>query len=133
MGTNPETSLHAFCQGIFGHNSLSSLSHCGMIVAYLTSGISVRELIPTSTTNNDKKAQAGPNVLAKSSQAGKKTPPPCPLAGRHSNQSDFITYLSLDARCSAHFCACSDRSLANDRVGTVCKARFELWAFRQSC
>ena len=42
----PETSLHATCQGTFGHSRLSSLSHCGLILAY-KSGKSVRELIST--------------------------------------------------------------------------------------
>ena len=33
VGTYPETSLHAACQGAFGHSRLSSLSHCGPILA----------------------------------------------------------------------------------------------------
>ena len=31
VGTVPETSSHATCQGTFGHSRLSSLSHCGLI------------------------------------------------------------------------------------------------------
>ena len=33
VGTYPETSSHATCQGTFGHGHLSSLSHCGLILA----------------------------------------------------------------------------------------------------
>ena len=33
VGTYPETSSHATCQGTFGNSSLSSLSHCGLILA----------------------------------------------------------------------------------------------------
>ena len=33
MGTYQETSSHATCQGTFGHSCLSSLSHCGLILA----------------------------------------------------------------------------------------------------
>ena len=33
MGTNPEHSSHATRQGALGHNRLSSLSHCGLILA----------------------------------------------------------------------------------------------------
>ena len=33
MGTYPETSSHATCQGTFGRNRLSSLSQCGLILA----------------------------------------------------------------------------------------------------
>ena len=32
VGTFPETSSHAACQGTFGHSRLSSLSHCGLIL-----------------------------------------------------------------------------------------------------
>ena len=32
MGTYPETSSHAPCQGKLGHSRLSSLSHCGQIL-----------------------------------------------------------------------------------------------------
>ena len=31
--TYPETSSHATCQGTFGYSRLSSLSHCGLILA----------------------------------------------------------------------------------------------------
>ena len=33
VGTYPEMSSHATCQGAFGHSHLSSLSHCGPIMA----------------------------------------------------------------------------------------------------
>ena len=33
VGTYPATSLHATCQEILGHSRLSSLSHCGLILA----------------------------------------------------------------------------------------------------
>ena len=33
VGTCPETSSHATCQRTFGHSRLSSLSHCGLILA----------------------------------------------------------------------------------------------------
>ena len=34
VGTYQETSSHATCQGSFDHSRLSSLSHCGLILAY---------------------------------------------------------------------------------------------------
>ena len=46
-GTYQETSSHATCQGTGCHSRLSSLSHCGLILA-IKSGISVRELISSS-------------------------------------------------------------------------------------
>ena len=33
VGTYPETSSRALCQGTFGHSRFSSLSHCGLILA----------------------------------------------------------------------------------------------------
>ena len=65
----PETSLHATCQGTFGHSRLSSLSHCGLILAY-KSGKSVRELI-SNLKKKKKKTQTGNNlskILPKSLQ-----------------------------------------------------------------
>ena len=35
VGTHPGTSSHATCQETFGHSRLSSLSHCGLILACL--------------------------------------------------------------------------------------------------
>ena len=32
VGTYPETSSHATCQGTIGHSRLNSLSHCGLIL-----------------------------------------------------------------------------------------------------
>ena len=46
VGTYPETSSHAACQGTFGQTLLSLLSHCGLILVKKT-GTSVRELIST--------------------------------------------------------------------------------------
>ena len=43
VGTYPETSSHATRQGTVGQSRLSSLSHCGLILAK-KSGISVRDL-----------------------------------------------------------------------------------------
>ena len=34
VGTYPETSSHATCQGTLGHSRLSSLNHCRLILAY---------------------------------------------------------------------------------------------------
>ena len=34
VGTYRETSSHATRQGTLGHSRLSSLSHCGLILAY---------------------------------------------------------------------------------------------------
>ena len=34
VGTYPETSSHATCQGTFGHSRPSSLSHCGLILEW---------------------------------------------------------------------------------------------------
>ena len=61
-----ETSSHATCQETFGHGRVSSLSHCGLILAQ-KSGISVRELISTKKKkiqktrdeNKTKNVQAG--------------------------------------------------------------------------
>ena len=78
VGTYPETSSHTTRQKTLSHSGLSSLNHCGLILAE-KSGISVRELI--STLKKKKKAQAGnewSNVVLKSSQARKKPPPPLP-------------------------------------------------------
>ena len=33
VGTYPESSSHAACQGIFGHSHVSWLSHCGLILS----------------------------------------------------------------------------------------------------
>ena len=61
VGTNPETSSHASCQGTFGHSRLISLGHTG--------------------------AQAGnewSNIFPKSSQVRKKAPRPPLLSDRPS-------------------------------------------------
>ena len=58
VGTYPERSSHATCQGTFGHSRLSSLSHCGLILA--KSRISVPKLISTSKKKK-KKRQGGMN------------------------------------------------------------------------
>ena len=46
VGIYQETSSHATRQGTLGHSRLSSLSHCGLILAYRV-GISGRKLIST--------------------------------------------------------------------------------------
>ena len=85
VGTYQETSSHAARQGTLDHSRLSSLSHCGLILAKRVElvyalwteadqkgGISVRELISTL-----KKALAGnelSNILPKSSHSRKKPP-----------------------------------------------------------
>ena len=47
VGTYPETSSHATRQGTLSHNRLSSLSHCGLILALKRSVFGVRDLIST--------------------------------------------------------------------------------------
>ena len=54
VGTYPETSSHATCQGTFGLSRLCSLSHCGLILD-IKSGISVLGLISTSKQNKTNK------------------------------------------------------------------------------
>ena len=51
VGTYQEMSSHTTCQGTFGHSHLSSLSHCGLILAQKVELI-VRELISTSNKKN---------------------------------------------------------------------------------
>ena len=46
VSTYPETSSHATCQGTLAHSRLSSMNHCGLILA-------------EKTTNKQKKALAG--------------------------------------------------------------------------
>ena len=50
FGIYPETSSHTTCQETFGHSHLSSLSHCGLILA--KSVITVRKLISSSKCDN---------------------------------------------------------------------------------
>ena len=69
--TYPEMSSHATCQGTFSHSHLSSLSHCGLILAYRV------ELVCLSKypLKKKKKAQAGNdwlNIPLKSLQMRKK-------------------------------------------------------------
>ena len=73
VGTYPERSSHATCQGTFGYSRLSSLSN--WTDPGLKSGISLRELV--STLKKKKKAQARnewSNIFLKFSQARKKPP-----------------------------------------------------------
>ena len=69
-----KTSSHATRQGTLSHSRLSSLSHCGLILAYRV------ELVCTSLSplkQKKKEAQARnewSNILPKSSQARKKPP-----------------------------------------------------------
>ena len=74
VGTYPETSSHATCQGTFGQSS--QLVELLWTDPDVKSGISVRELISTLKKKR-KKAQAEnewSNILQKSSQA-RKIPP----------------------------------------------------------
>ena len=73
VGANPERSSHATCQGTFGHSHLSSLSHCGLILA-IKCGISVRELIATFKKKTLARIECA-SSLPKSSQAKEKPPP----------------------------------------------------------
>ena len=62
VGTYPETSSHATCQGTLGHSRLSSMSHCGLILAKKTTttkkkgagGESVVEHSPKIMANEEK-------------------------------------------------------------------------------
>ena len=47
VGTQQEMSSHATRQRTLGHSRLSSLSHCGLILAFKENGIGVCELIST--------------------------------------------------------------------------------------
>ena len=62
--TYPETNSHATYQGTFVHSRLSSLSHCGLILA--ESGISVRELIFTlkEKAGGESMVEHSPKILA---------------------------------------------------------------------
>ena len=80
-GTYLETSSHATCQRTFSHSRLSSLIHCGQILAQRVELVSVS----LSTLQNKKQNKKGggalarnewSNILPKSSQARKKPPPP---------------------------------------------------------
>ena len=73
LGTYPETSSHATCQGKVGYSRLAEPLWTDPGVK---SGISVHELI---STKKNKQAQAGnerSNILPKSSQARIRPPPP---------------------------------------------------------
>ena len=67
VGTYPETSSHATCQGTLSHSRLSSLSRCGLI------RISVRELI--STSKNKIKSAGGESSHSPKSSHERKNPP----------------------------------------------------------
>ena len=74
VGTYQKTSSHVTRQGTLGHSRLSSLSHCGLILALRL------ELVCASQAplKKKKKAQAGnewSNILSKSSHSRKKRPP----------------------------------------------------------
>ena len=56
VGTDTETISYATCRGTFCHSRLSSLSHCGLILAWREE--LVRELISTSKKKKKKKAEA---------------------------------------------------------------------------
>ena len=68
VGTFPETSSHATCQGTLGHSRLSSMSHCGLILAEKkkkkgAGGESVVEHSPKIMANEEK-ATAITSVVA---------------------------------------------------------------------
>ena len=48
VGTHKETSSHATRQGALGHSRLSSLSHCGLILALKKGGTGAHVLIRIS-------------------------------------------------------------------------------------
>ena len=58
VGIYPETSSHTTCEGTLGHSRLSSLRHLWTDPG-LKGGISVRELMSTSTKKKRMKAQTG--------------------------------------------------------------------------
>ena len=72
VGTYPETSSHATCQGTFSHSRLSSLSHIWTEPG-LKSGISVCELISTSKkkeiAGGDSTVGHFPQILASGEKA----------------------------------------------------------------
>ena len=72
VGTYPETSPHATCQGTFGYSRLSSLSHCGLILAYM-SGMKKCARVNLHFTKSTQKRSS---IFSKSSQARK--PPSLP-------------------------------------------------------
>ena len=68
-----KTSSHATRCETLGHNRLSSLSHCGLILAQNRSGIDVCELISTlHFTKNAEVGSESSNLPPKSSQARKE-------------------------------------------------------------
>ena len=75
VGTYPEMSSHATCQGTLSHSHLSSLSHCGLILALRVELVCMSQ----SQLKKKKKAQVGTeqlNILPNFSQGRKKPPPP---------------------------------------------------------
>ena len=72
VGTYPETTSHATCQGTFGYSRLSSLSHCGLILAYM-SGMKKCARVNLHFTKSTQKRSS---IFSKSSQARK--PPSLP-------------------------------------------------------
>ena len=73
LGTYQETSLHATRRGTLSHSRLSSLSHCGLILAYRVESVCASEssLIFFLILKHRRS-----NLLPKSSQARKKPPQP---------------------------------------------------------
>ena len=67
VGTDQVMSSLATCQGTVSHSHLSSLSHCGLILAWLKIGISVRELISTFK-KKEKKGVGGEWIVKHSPQ-----------------------------------------------------------------
>ena len=75
VGTYPETSSHATCQGTFGQSS--RLAEPLRTDPGIKSGISVRQRISSSKTKQTRKAQAG-NEWSNSLPKSRITPPPLP-------------------------------------------------------
>ena len=92
VGTYPGTSSRATCQGIFSRSRLSSLSHCGLILAK-KNGIGVRKLISTLKKKkkrrrkmNDRTFSKYPRKRGKSRHEGISTDNP----GKH--RSFFLSF-----------------------------------------
>ena len=76
VGTSPETSSHATCQGTLGHSCLSSLSHCGLILHKEWNLCARANLHFKKKKKKVQTENEWSNILPKSSQARKKPPPP---------------------------------------------------------
>ena len=80
VGTYPETSLHATCQGVFSHSRLSSLSHYGLILA-------LREELVCASLSRLKKKNAGREWMVQHSPK---------ILTREEKATTTITFSDLD-------------------------------------